>query len=159
VGFGVWVLPLSGEIQPQPFLPPQITAFEAMFSPDGRWVAYASQESGRTEVYVTQFPGPNGKWQISSNGGRGPRWRRDGKAIFYWAEDHTLREAQVEMSGSHLQVNAVHPLFKVSMPDDPAGTTPYDVTADGQRFIVNTTSDVEDQPLTLVTNWTSRLKK
>ncbi len=159
VGFGVWVLPLSGEIQPQPFLPPQITAFEAMFSPDGHWVAYASQESGRTEVYVTQFPGPNGKWQISNNGGRGPRWRRDGKAIFYWAEDHTLREAQVEMSGSHLQVNAVHPLFKVSMPDDPAGTTPYDVTADGQRFIVNTTSDVEDQPLTLITNWTSRLRK
>jgi serine/threonine protein kinase len=159
VGFGVWLLPLSGEIQPQPFLPPVITASEAQFSPDGHWVAYGAQESGRTEVYVTQFPGPKGKWQISTNGGRGPRWRRDGKAIFYWATDHTMMEAQVEMSGSQLQVNAVRPLFKVSMPIDPAGATPYDVTADGQRFIVNTSNTLEDQPLTLVINWTSRLKK
>jgi hypothetical protein len=122
-------------------------------------VVYTSQESGRTEIYVTQFPGPNGKWQISVNGGREPRWRRDGKAIFYWASDHTFMEAQVEMSRATLQVTATHPLFKASMPLDPAGSATYDVTPDGKRFIVNTSSTAEDQPLTLVTNWTANLKR
>jgi eukaryotic-like serine/threonine-protein kinase len=152
VGFSVWLLPLAGEIKPQPFLPAQLTTSEAQFSPDGHWVVYTSQESGRTEICVTQFPGPNGKWQISVNGGREPRWRRDGKAIFYWASDHTFMEAQVELSRATLQVTATHPLFKASMPLDPAGSATYDVTPDGKRFIVNTSSTAEDQPLTLVTN-------
>ena len=159
VGFSVWQLPLAEEMKPQPFLPAQLTTSEAQFSPDGRWVVYTSQESGRTEIYVTQFPGPNGKWQISVNGGREPRWRRDGKAIFYWASDHTFMEAQVEMSRATLQVTATHPLFKASMPLDPAGSATYDVTPDGKRFIVNTSSTAEDRPLTLVTNWTANLKR
>ena len=158
VGFGVWLLPLSGEMKPQPFLPPQPTTLEAQFSPDGHWVVYTSQESGRTEIYVTQFPGPNGKWQISVNGGREPRWRRDGKAIFYWASDHTFMEALLETSGATLQVIATRPLFKASMPLDPAGSVTYDVSPDGKRFIVNTSKTAEDQPLTIVTNWTAELK-
>jgi len=158
VGFGVWLLPLSGEVKPQLFLPPQLTTSESQFSPDGHWVVYTSQESGRTEIYVTQFPGPKGKWQISVNGGREPRWRRDGKAIFYWASDHTFMEAQLETSGATLQVTATRPLFKASMPYDPAGSVTYDVSPDGKRFIVNTSNTAEDQLLTIVTNWTSELK-
>jgi len=86
-------------------------------------------------------------------------WRRDGKAIFYWASDHTFMEAQVETSRTTLQVIASHPLFKASMYIDPAGSAGYDVTPDGKRFIVNTSSTGEDQPLTIVTNWTANLKR
>jgi serine/threonine protein kinase/WD40 repeat protein len=159
VGFGVWQLSLSGEPKSQPFLPPQLTTTDAQFSPDGHWVAYTSQESGRTEIYATQFPGATGKWQISSNGARTPRWRRDGKAIFFWAADHTFMEAQVELSSSTLQIVSTHPLFKANMPVDPIGTFTYDVTPDGQHFIVNTTSATGDRPLTLVTNWVENLKR
>jgi len=158
VGFGVWLLPLSGEMKPQQFLPPQLTTSEAQFSRDGHWVVYTSQESGRTEIYITQFPGANGKWQISLNGGREPRWRRDGKAIFYWASDHTFMEVELEIEGASLQVIATRPLFKASMPFDPGQSITYDVTPDGKRFIVNTSNTAEDQPLTIITNWTAELR-
>jgi eukaryotic-like serine/threonine-protein kinase len=159
VGFGVWLLPLAGELKPQEFFSAQLNTPDAHFSPDGHWVVYTSQESGRTEIYATQFPRPSGKWQISDNGGRQPRWRRDGKAIFYWASDHTFMEAQVETSHTTLQVIASHPLFKASMYIDPAGSSGYDVTPDGKRFIVNTSTSGEDQPLTILTNWTANLKR
>jgi serine/threonine protein kinase len=159
VGFGVWLLPLSGDMKPQQFLSAQPTTSEAQFSPDSHWVAYTSQESGRTEIYVTQFPGPKGKWQISGNGGREARWRHDGKAIFYWASDHTFMEAQLETSGATPQVVATRPLFKASMPFDPASSATYDVSHDGKRFIVNTSNTAEGQALTIITNWTAELKK
>jgi eukaryotic-like serine/threonine-protein kinase len=107
VGNGVSLLPMSGAGETKEFLPQKENTNDAHFSPDGRWVAYTSQESGRFEVFVTQFPGPQGKWQVSTQGGSQVRWRRDGKAIFYWAIDHTFMEAQVEAQGSHFQVTGV----------------------------------------------------
>ena len=157
VGFGVSQLPLQSDAKPQEFLPKVLTTSSATFSPDGRWVAYVSQESGRSEVFVTQFPGPKGKWQISTNGGSEPIWRRDGKALFYWGSDHAFTEAQLAIQGEQFQVTALHPLFRASMPVVPAGSPTYDVSADGQRFIVNVTPSVEEQPLTLITNWTALL--
>jgi eukaryotic-like serine/threonine-protein kinase len=159
LGLGVSLLPASGDTQAKQFLPQIINTNDARFSPDGRWVAYTSQESGRYEIFVTQFPGAQGKWQISSQGGTQAHWRRDGKAIFYWATDHTFMEAQVEAQGSHFQVNAVRPLFKAVMPLFPLASSSYDVTPDGQRFIVNTANSTGDQPLTVVTNWTARVSR
>jgi Tol biopolymer transport system component len=159
LGLGVSLLPTSGDITPQKFLPPQLNAMDGQFSPDGHWVAYASQESGRLEVFVTQFPWARGKWQISGNGGSEPRWRRDGKALFYWALDQTFIEAEVEAKGTQFQVTALHPLFKAPMPMFPFPTTTWDVTVDGQRFIVNTAGSSGGQPLTVVTNWTGRLNR
>jgi eukaryotic-like serine/threonine-protein kinase len=159
VGLGVSVVPTSGDIKPQEFLPQKIDATEAVFSPDGHWVAYTSQESGRLEVYVTEFPGPRGKWQVSNNGGSEPRWRRDGKALFYWAADDTLTEAQVDAGGGQFRVNAIHPLFRVAMAVNHYGAPTYDVTPDGQRFIVNATTVPADQPLSVVTNWAASLGK
>jgi Tol biopolymer transport system component len=159
VGNGVSLLPSSGGVETKEFLPQKENTNDAHFSPDGHWVAYTSQESGRFEVFVTQFPGAQGKWQVSTQGGSQVRWRRDGKAIFYWAIDHTFMEAQVEAQGSHFQVTGVRPLFKAIMPLFPNSASTYDVTSDGQRFIVNTATSAGDQPLTVVTNWTSRVKK
>ena len=159
VGFGVSLISTTGDPNPREFLPKQITTSDGAFSPDGRWVVYTSQESGRPEIYVTQFPGPKGKWQISNNGGFQPIWRRDGKAIFYWAADQAITEAQLDTKGAQLEVSAVHPLFKVSMPQAPFSSPSYDVAPDGQRFIVNTTLSGEEQPLTIITNWTSLLRR
>jgi hypothetical protein len=120
-------------------------------------VAYTSQETGRPEIYITQFPGPKGKWQISTSGGTEPTWRQDGKALFYWASDHAFNEAQLTIKGEQLQVTAIQPLFKASMPEVPGGSVTYDVSPDGHRFIVNSTPSGLEQPLTLVTNWTALL--
>ena len=82
-GADLWILPLSGERQPRPFLQNRFDEAEGQFSPDGRWIAYVSNETGRIEVYVQPSAGPGGKWQVSTGGGEQPKWRGDGKEIFY----------------------------------------------------------------------------
>ena len=158
LGVGVSTMNVESK-EVKEFLPRELSTTDAQFSPDGHWVAYTSLESGHVEVFVTQIPGPNGKWQISTNGGQEPRWRGDGKAIFYWSIDHTFMEAEVEPGAGQFSVRKVQPLFKAEMPMYPFGSPMYDVTRDGKRFIVNTASSVQDQPITVVTNWSERVKK
>ena len=114
-------------------------------------------KSGKFEIYVAPFPGPGGKWQISTAGGSFPRWRRDGTEIFYLAPDTTLMAAGVNGKGSTFQVGAVMPLFKTRV------TGPryeYGVSADGQRFLINTPpGQAASTPITVVLNWTAGLKK
>ena len=150
----LWVLPLFGNRKPYPFI--ELPFFEAgsQFSPDGRWLAYNSNESGASEVYVVPFPGPGGKVRISTARGDNARWRRDGKEIFYLA-GNTLMAAAVTVNGSRFEVGAVQRLFEVPMVD---GYWPYDVSADGQRFLVNTLESAV-APLTIVVNWPASLKK
>jgi hypothetical protein len=151
----VWVLPLDGSEKPFPFLHGEFHEVNAQFSPDGRWIAYASDESGRSEIYVTPFMGSSGKRQISTGGGRMPKWRRN--EIFYLALDNKLMVSEVNVKGETIEVGATRPLFEIR----PGGLgNVYDVTTDGQRFLVNTA--VEQQitsPITLVLNWTADLKK
>ena len=154
----LWVLPLSGDRKPFPFLQSGFGSGFGQFSPDGNWVAYSSTESGRPEIYVAPFPGPGSKRQISTAGGLFPRWRADGKEIFYLAPDNKFIAAEVNPHGATLEVGAVLPLFEVrpSLSDG----YPYDVTADGQRFLVNTVVEQKaSAPITLVINWTADLKK
>jgi Tol biopolymer transport system component len=156
----LWALPLSGEKKPFPFLQTRFNEGSGRFSPDGRWVAYQSNESGRPEVYVAAFPGPGGKWQVSTAGGVLPRWRRDGKEIFYAAPTGaTMMAASVNSEGTAFQVGRVQSLFQVR-----AGGPRYfyDVSADGQRFLLNALPEqtaTTPVPLTLVVNWTAGLKK
>ncbi len=168
-GFDLWVLPLFGERKPLPFLQTPFNEVPGRFSPDGRWIAYVSNESGRSEVYVAPFQGaggspsaaaapgtPGGKWQVSTTGGSEPRWRRDGKEIFYLAPDNKLMSAAVNGAGSALEVGTVRPLFDTR----PGGLrSVYDVSADGQRFLVNTLVEEAPAPITLVVNWQAGLKK
>jgi hypothetical protein len=128
----------------------------AKFSPDGHWVAYQSNASGRFEIYVAPFPGPGRSSPISSGGGQSPRWRPDGKEIFFAGPNRTLMAAEVAIKSGSVEVGAVRPL---GIPAG-TGTYGYDVSADGQRFLVAVPREQKSQaPLTLVQNWTALLKK
>jgi Tol biopolymer transport system component len=157
-GNDLFVLPLFGDRKPFPFLQTQFNDYPGQFSPDGRWVAYASDESGKFEVYVAPFPGPGGKWQVSVAGGDWPRWRRDGTEIFYLAPDNKLMAAAVNGKGSSFEVDAVKPLFDAHAA--PGVRYSYDVSGDGQRFLINTAPEQSaSAPVTVVVNWTAGLKK
>ena len=152
--YDIWVLPLLGDRKPFGFIESPFIDVASQFSPDGRWVAYNSNESGRSEVYVVPFPGPGGRVRISTAGGDNARWRRDGKEIFYLAGE-TLMAAAVTANGSRFDVGAVQRLFEVPVVD---GFWPYDVSANGQRFLVNVLEGAVP-PLTIVVNWPAGLKK
>jgi eukaryotic-like serine/threonine-protein kinase len=156
----IWVLPLGpgqagGVVKPFPYLPPPARASNGRFSPDGKWVVYQSSESGRSEIYVAPFQtegDPGGaKRQTSSNGGSRPRWRRDGKEIFYTL-GRRLVETEVEMRDRTVRVGTEQPLI------DGVSIQGYDVSADGQRFLILLRSrEVATRPLTLVENFTAAL--
>jgi len=153
----IWVLPLEGPRAPLPFLQSPFNETEARFSPDGRWVAYVSNETGSNEVYVTRFPGPSGKWPISSAGGSYPRWRGDGRELYYLARDGTMVAVRVNGQGAEFAVEGERRLFATHVAT--AGRSPYDVAADGQRFLVNTIVEaVAPSPITLVVNWSAALQ-
>src|SRR5262245_44035371 len=153
----LWVLPMFGERKPFPFLQTEAMEVWGEFSPDGRWIAYVSSESGQGGVYIKPFPGPGGKQQVSIAGGSVTRWRGDGKELFYLAADNRLMAAEVKIEGSILEVGTVRTLFEIK----PARQgRDFDVTADGQRFLVNTlVKDLETSPITLVVNWTADFKR
>jgi serine/threonine protein kinase len=158
----LWVFQMFGARNPVPYLQTEFNEAHARFSPDGRWVAYASDESGRAEVYVQSFPATGGKWQISSGGGDQPLWRRDGKELFYVEAGGKLMAAEIHQSASTFQAGVPIPLFGLRVP--PIGLTGtrnhYAVTSDGQRFLVNRSmGDAASLPITVVLNWTSLLKK
>jgi serine/threonine protein kinase/Tol biopolymer transport system component len=151
----VWALPLEGGQKAFPFLQGQPNEVSGQFSPDGHWVAYQSDESRKVEIYAMPFPEPVGKRQISISGGRLPRWR--GKEIFYLAADNKLMATEVNVKGDRLEVGSTRPVFEIR-PGGPGNF--YDVTADGQRFLVNMAVEQQTSaPLTLVINWTADLKR
>ena len=157
----IWVLPMAGDPatrKPSPLLQTPFNELRGRFSPDGRWVAYVSNETGSNEVYVTHFPGPAGKWPISSGGGDYPRWRADGRELFYLARNGTLMAAAVNGQGADFDVNGARPLFDVH--PGTGGGYPYDVSADGQHLLVNTIVEATAlPPITLVVNWAAGLRK
>jgi len=133
----IWVLPLDGKRPPYPFLRTEESENWAAFSPDGRWVAFSSTESGQAEVFVSLFAAPTGlRRRVSADGGTQARWRRDGKEIYYVAPNRMLMSASVTISGDDLVVNGFEPLFSLSHPY--GAYHAFDVTTDGQRFLVNT---------------------
>jgi len=139
------------------FLKTDFDENQGEFSPDGRWVAYSSNESGRWEVYVQPFPGPGGKWQISTAGGSMPVWRRDGRELFYLATDRKLMAVPVRI-GAVFEAESPTPLFPTHLKSDP--DRHYDVSADGQRFLITMPlGDESAPPITLVQNWTVLLRQ
>jgi eukaryotic-like serine/threonine-protein kinase len=129
---------------------------DTAFSPDGRWIAYLSSESGSPEVYVRSYPGPGGKWQVSTGGGNQPRWSRDGRELFYLATGFRLTAVPVR-TGAAFEKGTPHELFQVA--SRRTNIPQYDVFPDGQRFIVNTVvTEKASTPLTLVQNWSSLVK-
>jgi serine/threonine protein kinase len=162
----LWALPLTavpagGKPEPRVLLrapfPESQGQFSGQFSPDGHWVAfvstYVSTGSVETEVYAAPFPGTGGKWQISSGGGAYPRWRRDGKELFYVTRDGQLMAAEVVARNGTLEVGRVQKLF------DGVIRFAYDVSADGQKFLVVDDGATSSRPLTLLQNWPASLRK
>ncbi len=160
----LWMLPLSGDRKPVPYLATPFDEGGAMLSPNGRWLAYVSNESGLYQVVVQPFPDPSkGKWQISIGGGLGPRWKRDGRELYYF--DATGRIVAVPVStDSAFQFGKAAPLFEVPFPVAASLTSslPYDVAADGQRFLLsvplNRVASAPPTPLTVTLNWTAAIK-
>ena len=156
---GIWLLPLTGERQPRALL--QTAAFDqtgGQFSPDGRFVAYMSNESGRTEVYVRPFPLSDDKWRISSGGGQLPSWRADGKELFYVTDEGRLMSAEIRFSGK-FENGVPQQLFQTNIKNSGGGLC-YGAAADGQRFLVNTFVEGDNPaPMTIVLNWTNDLKR
>jgi len=157
--FDVWVLPVgsqAGNQKPFPFLDTEANEAAGVLSPDGQWMAYCSDESGRYEVYVQSFPGHGSKRQISTGGALGPRWA--GKELFYQALDGKLMVVEVK-PGNNFDASAPAPLFEFR----PGGNliTPfYDVTRDGQKFLLSTIVETQPAaPLTVTVNWTAAFRR
>ena len=145
------IVPASGG-DPVPFLHSQASQTNGQISPDGKWVAYASNESGDWEIYVTTFPGAVGKWQVSRGGGNEPRWRGDGKEMFYLSPNGTLMSVATDPAET-FSSGTPTPLFQVRgrAPISSTDLFTYDVTKDGQRFLVNQYVKPEQiAPLTIV---------
>lgn len=121
--------------------------------------AYTSEETGNPEVYVQSFPGPGGKWQISTSGGADPRWRRDGKELFFISNDRKLTAVEVR-ADSTFQAGLPQELFEVRVSGLTDVRTHYTATADGKRFLVSSLGEDDgSSPMTVVLNWTAGLKK
>jgi Tol biopolymer transport system component len=148
----VWVMSMTGDPDPRPVLKTEFMELGAQFSPDGKWIAYTSDESGRFEVYITPFPGPGRKWQVSSSGGLAPRWRGDGGEIYFQTLNNQMIAVGLGYENSALVVRGETELFQF-----PTGRG-YDVTANGTKFLVIDEEDRVFSPLTIVVNWTKEIE-
>ncbi len=156
-GFDVWALPMTGEQKPLLVVQTSFDERDAQFSPDGKWVAYGSNESGRFEIYVQPFPGPGTKWRISTNGGAQVRWRRDGKELFYIALDGRLAAVPITLDPNAQTVGAGEPTLLFTAPiGNPVPTIDrheYMASADGERFLLNTLTGESSSPVTIILNF------
>jgi Tol biopolymer transport system component len=158
-GWDMWVVPMAGDRKPRPFLQTPFNEMQGRLSPDGRWMAYTSDESGNLEVYVRPFPTGAEKVLVSTNGGSDAVWRRDGKELFYLAADRKLMSARVT-SGTTFESDVPKPLFDTHVGAlNPDYRNQYSVSSDGNRFLVNVVPDsAASSPITVVLNWTQLLK-
>ncbi len=156
----LWYLSLLDR-QAKPFLQAKWIVRDAQFSPDGRWVAYSSNETRNWEVYVSPFPIANSKWQVSTAGGEEPRWRRDVKELFYLSGEGKMMAVAVKI-GNNFEAGPPVTLFQTHtrQPISYQDVFFYDVTGDGQRFLINTKVDEPNAaPLSIILNWASEMEK
>jgi eukaryotic-like serine/threonine-protein kinase len=154
----LWVLPLEGERKPSLYFRTPGDERFAVFSPDGKYVAYSSQESGRNEVYVQTFPASTEKWPISTNGGQSPRWPRKGTELFYSTIDGKIMSVALKR-GATLEAGVPQALFDMALAR-PARSVDYAVSTDGQRFLfISRDADAATTPLVVILNWSAGLNK
>jgi len=172
--FDLWVLEMSGEHRASPLIESSFIKIEAKLSPDGRWIAYATNESNRLEIVVQPFPEiERGKWPVSTRGGLEPHWRADGRELFYLDPDGVVMAVDVQAAGDVFEPGPPRPLFKTGLkmigPGDDTDYL-YNVTADGQRFLINervaadpTSSSAPAAPettsLNVIVNWKAGLDR
>jgi eukaryotic-like serine/threonine-protein kinase len=158
--FQLWTLTMDGDRRASAFATDAPIQENSRFSPDARWIAYTSDESGRFEVYVRSFPGPGGKWQVSNAGGSHPQWRRDGRELFYLSTDNRIMAVPVQLDRTAFRAGSPVPLFSVRLGQVSPEDSMYEVSADGQRFLVNSLSGEESpRTLTLISDWRGLVSK
>jgi dipeptidyl aminopeptidase/acylaminoacyl peptidase len=155
----LWIKPVNGDGKPivavqPPSAQSNLSAYR--ISPDSHWVAYASDESGQQDVYITTFPEGKGKWRVSSNSGAYPAWSASGRELFFKDLTDTIFVCTVTPKGSEVEVGAPQRLFHAASPG--LGLS-FDVSSDGKRLLVNHSEEESQVPLQLVTNWPAELKK
>ncbi len=153
----IWILPLFGDRKPIPFAHTAFIEGHARFSPDGHWLAYACDESGQLEVYVQDFPGPGGKWQISTSGGYQPTWRADGRELYYLGIDGRLMAVTIT-TDLGFAASAPIALFNTRISVSQAISI-YAPSGDGQRFLIITQADNPTEPLSVIQNWNTEIKR
>jgi len=155
----LWVVPMDGDRKPFPYLATPAREIDGHFSPDSHWVAYGSDETGRSEVFVQDFPAKGAKFQVSTAGGSEPRWRRDGRELFYLGGDGWLMSVNVDTK-PEFKLDVPKPVFQTRLMNLPLGPQRrYGVSADGQRFLMNIPTGGETlSPITVIVNWQSVLK-
>jgi eukaryotic-like serine/threonine-protein kinase len=161
-GLEVWILPLAGDRKPFPVVQGPRSHNRAAFAPDAHWIAYCSDESGLSQVYVQPFPATGGRFQVSKEGGIQPLWRGDGKELFFLALDGTLMAAPIETK-PEFQSASPQALFSsrsITITSGSTGRRQYAVTRDGKRFLVITSErSLSGSPLTIVVNWLAAVQK
>lgn len=153
----LYILPMTGDHKPYVFLQTEFAETQAHFSPDGKWVAYVSDETGTNEVYVRPFQGSGAKQQVSNGGGLQPRWKADGREICYYTPDGKMMSVSVNITPSAFEVGSRQQLFDRQA----RGLTVFmDMTRDGQRFLLRVAEGSHlSSPLTLVTHWDEELRQ
>jgi len=155
----IWVIATAGGAPPRPVLQTGFDEHEARLSPDGRWLAYTSNESGRDEIYVQTYPDPTGKWQVSTNGGSFPEWRGDGRELYYLAADQQLMAVSVQASPTFMAA-LPQALFGARVLFPGGASTPYAVTKDGSAFYIIEPAGGAAMPVTnVVMNWPEALRR
>jgi Tol biopolymer transport system component len=151
-GADIWALPMTGAATPVPILQTRFSEGPARFSPDSRWIAYVSDESGKDEVYVKPFPGPGQKLRVSDSGGRSPNWSGDGRHLFYVVGDNELVAVPID-GAEEIAIGTSRTLFRLS-----SRIKEYDVTKDGSRFLVIYGAENGEAPIHVVVNWAAGLR-
>jgi Tol biopolymer transport system component len=151
----IWILPLSGDRKPFPYVQTEFQASQPRLSPDCRWLAYRSTESNRNEIYVVSFPQPGQKWPISTEGGRDPVWSRDGRELYYYSLDGKIMTVAVK-AGPQIQFGVPKALFKVRIATN---SLSFEVSKDGRFLLPALVEQETPTPMTVVLNWPEMLKK
>ena len=153
----IWVLPMFGDHKAYPLISTEFNNTYSQFSPDGRWVAYDSNESGKDEIYAVAFPNATARFQISTSGGGNAQWRADGKELYYTDPNNKIMAVDIIEHGDSLQVEAPHALWQPRL--QPVVNPPYAATGDGKRFLANELPLQSTSHLTVILNWDAELKK
>lgn len=155
----LWALPLFGDHKPIPFVGGGLYASSAQFSPNGRYVAYRSSETGRNEIYIQTFPQQTGKWQISASGGTEPMWRRDGKELYFLSPDQKLMAVDVKTEAGTFEAGIPKELFQAQSIPPWYWKNIYVPSGDGQRFLMLApANEAKAAPITVVVNWAAAMK-
>jgi Tol biopolymer transport system component len=152
----IWAVPTDGSGEPIKVVATEFAESRPSFSPDGSWIAYQSNESGQNEIYVREFPGPGGRWQVSTDGGTDPHWSHDGREIFYLDADEQLTTVGVQ-TAPDFRAELPETLFDPQLFQD-VFRSRYAVAADGARFLLLSRTETQtNPPLTVVMNWSAAL--